>query len=169
MQRKSKRGKKDYTKQKKQRGGSCSTVSGVSVPCNQTVDIDAHKIIPINLSQSENAFEVRYQTGGRRRKSPKPHKRQSPKSKGQRGGGYYLAVEKAPIAGLTEVIAVADHLPPVAAPGPFAEYPKPSYVQAGGAYKSIRNPLTNRNVKVNSTLGRKIVRKYVETCESCGH
>lgn len=170
MQRKSvdAKHKKQLKSKKQQKGGSCSTVSGISTPCNQVVDVEVHKVIPINLSQSENAFEVRYQSGGHR-KSPKSHKRHSSKSNKQRGGGYYLAVEKSPIAGLTEVVAVADHLAPVVAPGPFAQYPTPSYIQAGGAYKTIRNPLTNRNVKANSSLGRKIIRKYVETCESCGY
>jgi hypothetical protein len=45
---------------------------------------------------------------------------------------------------------------------PSNNYPQPLYLQkgVGQVFSHIVNPITNRKVKVNSTLGRKIVKEY---------
>ena len=69
-------------------------------------------------------------------KKSKSHKKHSRRTR-HRGGGYYLNVGGPMICGMAEVRAVADPLPPAAAPGPFFEYPMPYFDD----FKSLPQPL----------------------------
>jgi hypothetical protein len=93
-----------------------------------------------------------------------PKKQNSKKSQNkQNGGAYYLGVSSPRIGGLAEVVRVDDPIPPSVSHASGNNYPEPLYLQGGkgyNAYSHIVNPLTNRKVKVNSTLGRTLVKQY---------
>ena len=76
------------------------------------------------------------------------------------GGAYYLGVGNQKIGGLSEIVGVEDSRPATISNQPSSSYPAPLYLQNGSGFSHIVNPITNRKVKVNSTLGRKLVSEY---------
>ena len=131
----------------KMKGGSCSIVNNVNVPCSQTPKINTPTCAPV-LSQSEIAFESRYHTSNN----------SVNKSPSQQGSGYYFELEDR-IGGLPNVQNVYDPKPPLYSP----KYNKSneSFIQQGGKYNFIVNPKTGRKVKLNGKIGREILRNYL--------
>jgi len=70
----------------------------------------------------------------------------------QKGNGYYMSVERQDIGGQTEVVSYDDFAPPV--------FEGELYEQAGG-YNKILNPKSGRWVKINGSIGKKILKKYI--------
>jgi len=103
------------------------------------IDLSSFKQIGPSLSESQDAFISR-----------------------MNGGAYYLGVANQSIGGLAEVVGVEDPAPPQVSHIPSSNFPQPLYLQKGFGkiFSHIVNPITNRKVKVNSILGKKIVSEY---------
>ena len=103
------------------------------------IDLSSFKQIGPSLSESQDAFISRMS-----------------------GGAYYLGVGNQSIGGLAEVVRVEDPAPPQVSHIASSNYPQPLYLQkgVGQVFSHIVNPITNRKVKVNSILGKKLVKEY---------
>ena len=117
--------------------------------CNLHHKVNVPKSGPI-LSQSENAFQVRYHTG-----NDTVH---------QVGKGYYLDLENK-VGGLSEINTVLDNHKPLYTPKKdLSRHPIPNYLikQDGGAYNYITNPLTNRKVNIHGKIGKKVLENFLK-------